>query len=409
MEIVQPERVGMSTSRLGRIRSVMQRYVDEGKYAGIITLVARAGKVVHSEQVGQQEIATGQPMQEDTIVRIYSMTKPITSLAALMLYEQGQLLLSDPLAQYIPAFAEARVLVRQAALDLELAPLRRPITLRDLITHTSGLSYGFFLDSPVEAMYKALHDVTDFVGEPRLYPHHLTMAELVEKWAKIPLIHQPGTAWRYSVGTDVLGRVIEVISGQSLGEFLRTQLFEPLGMVDSAFSVPAPKINRLAAMYTAEGAGALRVIDRAAGSRFAQAQLLESGGGGLVSTAADYWRFAQMLLNGGELDGVRLLSRKTVELMSANQLAPGLLPMRNGDDIFPGEGFGLGVGVILNQAESQIPWSAGSYYWGGAASTTFWIDPREQLIGILLAQYMPSDSYPLNDHFRVLTYSALAD
>ncbi|HMN30929.1 MAG TPA: serine hydrolase domain-containing protein, partial [Caldilineaceae bacterium] len=358
---------------------------------------------------GQQEIATGQPMQEDTIVRIYSMTKPITSLAALMLYEQGQLLLSDPLAQYIPAFAEARVLVRQAALDLELAPLRRPITLRDLITHTSGLSYGFFLDSPVEAMYKALHDVTDFVGEPRLYPHHLTMAELVEKWAKIPLIHQPGTAWRYSVGTDVLGRVIEVISGQSLGEFLRTQLFEPLGMVDSAFSVPAPKINRLAAMYTAEGAGALRVIDRAAGSRFAQAQLLESGGGGLVSTAADYWRFAQMLLNGGELDGVRLLSRKTVELMSANQLAPGLLPMRNGDDIFPGEGFGLGVGVILNQAESQIPWSAGSYYWGGAASTTFWIDPREQLIGILLAQYMPSDSYPLNDHFRVLTYSALAD
>jgi CubicO group peptidase (beta-lactamase class C family) len=387
----------------------MQRYVDEQKLAGIVTLIARGGKVIHFEAIGQQEIATNRPMQRDTIFRIYSMTKPITSLAALLLYEQGQLLLSDPLAQYIPAFAEAKVLVRQGALDLELAALHRPITLRDLITHTSGLSYGFFLDSPVEAMYKAVHDVTDFVGEPRLYPPHLTMAELVAKWAKIPLIHQPGTAWRYSVGTDVLGRVVEVISGQPLGEFLRTQLFEPLGMVDTAFSVPAEKVNRLAALYTAGASGGLCVIDSAAESRFAQSQPLEAGGAGLVSTAVDYWRFAQMLLNGGELDGVRLLSRKTVELMRANHLAPALLPMRNGDDTFPGEGFGLGVGVIVNQAESQIPWSADSYYWGGAANTTFWIDPREQIIGVLMAQYMPSETHPINNHFRILTYSALTD
>lgn len=399
----------MSTARLARVRDVMQRYVDAEKFAGSLTLIARRGAVIHLEAVGKQDLARGKPMQPDTIFRIYSMTKPVTSVAAMMLFEQGELLLSDPVANFIPSFGAVKVLVRQGYAGLELEPPVRPITIRDLLIHTSGLSYGFFHDSPVEAMYQAVHDINNFEAQPKLYPPDLSMAELVERWASIPLIHQPGTAWRYSVGVDVLGRVVEVVSGQSLGAFFRQHIFEPLSMVDTAFHVSPEKIDRLACLYTPAEGGGLRKIDGTVESVYAQSARLESGGGGLVSTAADYLRFCQLLLNGGELDGVRLLGRKTVALMTANHIPPALLPLRHGNDLFGGEGFGLGFGVIIDPPASQLPWSAGAYYWGGAANTTFWIDPQEEMIGILMTQLMPSGTYPINDHFRALAYQALVD
>jgi CubicO group peptidase (beta-lactamase class C family) len=335
------------------------------------------------------------------------MTKAITSVAIMMLYERGELLLTDPVAAFIPAFGEARVLKRQGPVELEVMPLQRPITIRDLLTHTSGLSYGFFVDSPVELMYQRVHNVNDFWGQPTLYPTDRSLAELVEEWARIPLTHQPGTAWRYSVATDVLGRVVEVISGRSLGEFFQEQIFQPLDMVDTGFYVPAEKVSRFAAMYTPAEGGGLTPIDHAHDSPYLRPRKLESGGGGLVSTAADYLRFCQTMLNGGELDGVRLLGRKTVALMTMNHIPADQLPLRNGDDIFAGEGFGLGFGVVVDPAASQLPWSAGTFYWGGAANTTYWIDPQEALIGILMTQFMKSSTYPVNDHFRVLTYQAV--
>lgn len=407
MNAINPQSVGLSPERLARIRPVMQRYVDEGKFAGILTLIARRGQIAHLETVGQRDVSASQPLTADTIFRIYSMTKPITSVAVMMLYEFGELLLTDPLAKFIPAFANAQVFLGTGALEWRLEPAK-PITIRDLLTHTAGLSYGFFADLPIEARYQAIHNVTDFNNEPSLYPTDIPLSELVEKWAQIPLTHQPGSRWRYSVATDVLGRVVEVISGQTLGEFFRSHIFEPLGMHDTGFLVPADKVNRFAAMYTHESTG-LRAIDGSSDSPYTRPRRLESGGGGLVSTANDYWRFAQMLLNGGELDGVRLLSRKTIELMSRNHIPAAQLPLRNGDDIFAGEGFGLGFGVIIDPAASQLPWSQGTYYWGGAANTTFWIDPQEELIGLLMTQFMPSETYPVNDLFRVLAYQAITD
>lgn len=409
LELKAPADAGFSAPRLARVAQVMQQYVDEEKFAGIVTLIARRGQIVHLHATGLRARAGDLPMQADTIFRIYSMTKPITSVAAIMLFEEGRCLLNDPLANFIPAFADAQVLVRQGAAGLELAPLRRPITIGDLLTHTAGLSYGFFFDSPVEMMYQAIHDVNDFRAQPSLYPTEPTMAELVEKWAALPLIQQPGTGWRYSVATDLLGRVIEVISGQSLGEFLAARIFEPLGMVDTAFSVPPAKLDRFAAMYTVDEDQRLTLIDDREQSPFARPRALESGGGGLVSTIGDYYRFCQLLLNGGELDGVRILGRKTIELMTMNHIPPAQLPLRHGDEIFAGEGFGLGFGVIVDPAASKLPWSTGAYYWGGAANTTFWIDPQEELVALLMTQFMPSGTYPINDHFRVLTYQALAD
>lgn len=411
MDIVAPEQVGLSSARLARIGSLTQRFVDEGKFAGMVTLLARHGQVAHLGSVGYRDLAGGKPMTPDTIFRIYSMTKLVTSVAAMMLFERGEFLLGDPVANFIPAFAGASVLTRSGPAGLETIPVAQPITIRDLLTHTAGLSYGFFLDSPVEAMYKAIHDVTDFQRHPALYPADLPMAELVERWAAIPLLHQPGTAWRYSVGTDVLGRIIEVVSGQSLGDFFRREIFEPLGMVDTGFFAPPDRLDRLAALYTitdpASATGDLKAIDGVDDSLYARPRRLESGGGGLVSTAGDYLRFCQMLLNGGELGGARLLGRKTVALMTANHIPASQLPLRHGDQAFAGEGFGLGFGVIVDPAASLIPWSQGAYYWGGAANTTFWVDPRESLIGILMTQFMPSDTFSLNDQFRVAAYQAL--
>ena len=396
MNIVPPESQGFSRPRLSRIHNVMQRYVDERKAAGISSLIARRGEVVHFEQVGMAVIEPAQPMAPDTIFRIYSMTKPITSTAALMLYEEGRFRLSDPVANYIPAFKNMKVLDNQPGSGVKYVDAARPITIRDLMTHTAGLSYGFDDHVYIDELYrKHLWMAQD--ANPKL-----TLEELVTELAKLPLAHQPGTLFRYSLATDVLGYLVQVISGQPFEVFLKQHIFDPLGMVDSGFYVPAEKVGRFAAVYGPDPAGGLKEIDPVSNPRYLNPPASPSGGGGMVSTAGDYLRFCQMLLNGGALDGVRLLGRKTVELMTTNHLPDGVYTF---DD--RSSGFGLGVSVVLDLGKSQMPGSVGSYGWGGAANTTFWIDPKEELIAILMLQFMPMDTYPEIADFHTLAYQAM--
>ena len=396
MNTVTPEEVGFSASRLSRIGTVMQRYVDQNKLAGLITLVARRGKVVHFERFGMMDLETAKPMQFDTIFRIYSMTKPITSLALMMLFEQGLVRLTDPVTKFIPEFGKVKVLVGEG----ELADLEREITIQDLLRHTAGLSYGGYKDThdPIDKLY----DQVD------LTPPDITNQEMVRRIAELPLANQPGQAWRYSVATDVIGHVVELISDMSLGEFFDEAIFKPLGMEDTAFTVPPEKADRLATLYGKTDKGPLELIDVATGGDYFNTRL-EYGGAGLVSTATDYLRFAQLVLNKGELDGVRLLGPRTVELMTTNHLPPALLPIAMGEEQMLGFGFGLGFSVMMDVALSGMMGSVGLHGWGGWANTHFWVDPKEQLIGILMLQYIPSGTYPVTTDFRTLVYQALVD
>lgn len=399
MKAATLKKAGFSKKRLQRLNAVMQRYIDENKFAGILTMIARRGRIVHFEPFGMQDIAANKPMALDTIFRIYSMTKPITSVAAMILHEEGHFRLDDPISAYIPAFKEVKVLVRPGFADLELASPQRPITIHDLFIHTSGLTYGFFQNSPVEAMYR----------DAKLLHHDRSTADMIEALVKIPLLHQPGTVWQYSVSTDVLGRLIEVISGLSLEQFFQQRIFQPLGMEETGFYVPEDKLERFAPVYTHQEAGELSVLDDPGVNHFTKPALRHSGGGGLVSTASDYMRFCQMLLNKGEWEGERLLSRKTVEFMTMNHVPPALMPLRSGPDPVRGSGFGLGFRVVVNVAQSGLLGSEGMYAWGGAANTSFWIDPKEELIGILMAQYMPAFQNRATDDFVNLAYQAIID
>ena len=398
MNTVKPEQVGCSSERLKRIGTVMQRYVNEDKIAGILAMVARRGQVVYSECFGMMDIEANKPMQFDTLFRIYSMTKPITSVAVMMLYEQGHFQLADPVSRFIPSFEDVKVLVNATESGLELANLEREITIRHLLTHTSGLSYGSDENDPLDKMYqKRIWRVLEQKPDT-------TLERMVQELAWLPLAHQPGSAWRYSMATDVLGYLVQAVSGMGFDDFLKQRIFEPLGMVDTDFYVPEEKIERFAANYGPGEEGGLKVIDAPATSRFARPTRHPSGGGGLVSTASDYVRFAHMLLNKGELDGVRLLGRKTIELMTMNHLPDEFHPFED-----PSRGFGLGVSVLTDVARSQTLGSVGTYGWGGAANTVFWVDPQEELIGLLLLQFMPSDTYPVESDFKVLVYQALVD
>jgi CubicO group peptidase (beta-lactamase class C family) len=383
---------------LERIGPVMQRYIDEGKVAGILPVVARRGHVVYAECFGMMDVEARKPMQFDTLFRIYSMTKPITSVAVMMLYEEGFFQLGDPISRFVPGFKDTQVLIKTAESGLELANLEREITIHHLLTHTSGLGYGIDEDDPVydliqERIWRMLDQRPD-----------TTLEQIVQELAKVPLAHQPGSAWRYSLATDVLGYLVQVISGMRFDEFLRQRILEPLGMVDTDFYVPEDKIDRFSANYGPGQEGGLEVIDAPATSRYARPTSHPSGGGGLVSTASDYLRFAHMLLNKGELDGVRLLGRKTVELMTMNHLPAGCHPF---EETY--RGFGLGVAVITDVAKSQTLGSLGTYRWGGAANTTFWVDPQEELIGLLMLQFMPSDTYLVKQDFEVLVYQSIVD
>ena len=391
----RPEEVGLCPERLKRINRVMQAYVDENRLAGLITVVARRGKVVHFECFGMMDIESNKPMQSDTIFRIYSMSKPITSVAVMMLYEEGYFQLNDPVSKFIPEFKNVKVFVKKSESGVEMAEAERKITIRELLTHTSGLAYGLSKDTPVDEMYQ----------EEKMLKWDETLEEKVRRLVKLPLANQPGSTWRYSVATDVLGYLVEVISGLSFDVFLEERIFEPLGMEDTGFYVPAEKVSRFATLYKAEETDSFGRDETLYWGDFSKLPRLLSGGGGLVSTASDYMRFCQMLLNGGELDGVRLLSRKTVELMTANHLPDELIRQGN---MTKGYGFGLGFGVLLNVARSEALGSEGEYSWGGAASTGFWIDPNEELIGILMTQFMPY-SGRFTKEFKVLTYQAIVD
>ena len=373
-----PEEVGVSAERLERIRPVMQDYVDKGNLPGFLTVVARRGKIVHFETIGMRDVENKKPIEPDTIFRIYSMSKPITSVAVMMLYEEGKFQLTTPVSKFIPEFENMKVYNED---QTEISEAKEEVTIKHLLMHTAGLTYGWG-DKPVDERYKELKIFEDGSG----------LADMVKKLGDIPLVHEPGERWTYGVSTDVLGYFVEVVSGMPFEAFLQTRLFGPLGMVDTAFSVPPEKRDRFAALYSPTKDDGLERVGKAALSND-DFTFFPSGGGGLVSTAADYMRFSQMLLNGGELDGVRILGKKTVELMR----------YPHHDDWF-----GLGFAVVTDKEPPDILESMGSFSWGGAAATTFWIDPQEKLIGLLMTQLF-NNPYPFHQQFRVLTYQSLTE
>jgi CubicO group peptidase (beta-lactamase class C family) len=402
MKTVTAEKVGLSSTRLQRISIVMQDYVDQHKLAGIITMLARRGEVVHFECFGMMDIEADKPMQPDTIFRLYSMTKPITSVAVMMLYEEGHFQLYDSVSKYIPEFKGVKVFVKATPSGVELVEPEREMTLQDLLRHTSGITYDFLDQTAVGDLYR--HSDMWQAGN---------LGEFVQKLAKLPLAAHPGTRWQYGLSFDVLGYLVEVLSGISFDKFLEERIFKPLGMVDTAFWVPPEKRDRLAAMYgPAEEGGGLKLIDAPQASAYLKPPSAPFGGGGLVGTASDYMRFAQMMLNGGALDGIRLLSRKTVELMTTNHLPQQLLPFVLTEDwkfFSEGYGYGLGFDVLMDVAQSRAAGSVGAFGWGGAASTDFWVDPKEELIGLILPQFQPILYYPFAAQFNALAYQAIVD
>ena len=399
----RPEDVGLSTPHLGRITRWMRHWVDSGRLPGLLVAVVRDDRLAWFETYGYRDVENGRAVEPDTIYRIYSMTKPITTVAALMLYEEGRFQLDDPVADFIPAFADTRVFASGDAETFTTVPLERPITVHDLMIHTSGLTYGFQHEHAVDALYRKRRiEFNANVGP---------LADLAESAAAQPLVFQPGTRWNYSVSTDVLGRLVEIWSGVPLDAFFADRIFGPLGMRDTGFQVPEGQGHRLASNYVRRTDGdGLALADPGGDSRFLEPAATLSGGGGLVSTAADYLRFMRMLRGRGVLEGARLLGRKSVELMTMNHLPGDLVDMgrpRFAEMPFAGVGFGLGVSVLLDPAKARILGSPGEYAWGGMASTTFWIDPAEDLMVLLLTQLMPSSAYPIRRELRVLTYQAL--
>lgn len=403
-----PEWLGLCSQRLRRIDLWLDGMVESGKLAGASVSIMRNGRLAYTGFAGLADIARATAMAPDTLVRIKSMTKPLTSVAVMILYEEGCFQLDDSVSRFLPCFANQHVAVGCNAGQIETVPALRDITIRDLLTHTSGLTYGFIGKSAVDALYRA-HGV-DFQLDSTVRdgPPTASLPEMVERAAAMPLLAQPGTRWNYSVAADVLGHLVTVVSGQDYPAFVAERIIGPLGMVDTSFTVPTAKLPRFAAHY-APGQETLDLIDDPATSRFATVPTLHSGGGGLVSTAPDYLRFCQMMLNGGTLAGTRVLGRKAVQLMTTNHLegdiAASGTPFQG--DAFPGIGFGLGFAVMLDPVRAQILGSPGAYGWTGSASTAFWIDPVEDMAVVFLAQLTPSWIYPIWRQLQTLTYQAL--
>ncbi|MEV6417172.1 serine hydrolase domain-containing protein [Kribbella sp. NPDC051718] len=376
--------VDVSPEGLGRVERLIGRYVDSGRYPGVVSLIARRDQVVHFQAVGRRDAERDRPMELDTIFRIYSMTKPVVSVALMMLYEEGLFQLDDPVAAYLPELTDLQV---AAGGDAVRAP-KRPMTVRDLLMHTSGLGSSY--PSPPAG----------------------TLAELPRLLAGLPLEADPGARWIYGISTDLVGLLCEVFSGLPLDQYLRERIFEPLGMVDTGFSVPAGSVDRFAAGYTRADGGYLLADDPLTSGYTRQPSFL-SGIAGLVSTAGDYFRFARMLANGGTLDGVRILGPRTVRFMTANHLPGGqdlsAMADTGGETSRKGQGFGLGFGVLLDPTVAQTIGTPGEYFWGGAASTTFFVSPADELIVIFLTQLRPSLSYPIRRELRAAVYSALTD
>jgi CubicO group peptidase (beta-lactamase class C family) len=403
-----PAEVGLDAKRLRRIDARLARYVDEGKLAGWLATVSRHGKLVHVASYGARDREAGLPVENDTVWRLYSMTKPVTSVAAMMLYEEGAFELTDPVSRYIPSFTGARVWSGGTDLAPVTVPATEPVRIWHLLTHTAGLSYGFHRAHPVDAMYRAAG--FDIGRRPAV-----GLAAACDMWAGMPLLFQPGSKWTYSVATDVLGRVVEVASGLSLDEFFATRVFGPLGMDDTTFSATPGQLPRLAALYARGPGGAAVRADAMDEAR--EAPVMLSGGGGLIGTAADYNRFLLMLLGlpgspAGSLDGARLLSPRTVAYMGTNHLPGGADLEAYGRRLyaevsFSGTGFGLGFAVNIDPAAGKVVASPGEMSWGGAASTVFWVDQAEELAVTLFTQLMPSSAHPLRSQLRQLVYQAV--
>ncbi len=406
--MTKPEALGLSSVRLSRLdRFLKTRYVDTGKLAGTLTLVARKGEVVHRSALGLMDRERGKPMTEDTIFRIYSMTKPITSVAFMMLVEEGLVALDDPVHRFIPAWRDLGVFVAGIPGAFQTRRTSAPMRMVDLLRHTSGLTYGFQQRTNVDAAYRKL-------GIGTLEASPLSLDDAVEALATVPLEFSPGEAWNYSVSTDILGYLVGKISGMPFERFVKARILDPLGMTDTDFQVPPEKADRFAACYAFDAKGKVVLQDDPAKSKYLAPPVFVSGGGGLVGTAADYLKFCQMLLDGGVADGQHFLSPKTIELMTLNHLPGGKELMDLSRSLFSeagneGLGFGLGFAVVMDRAKTLTPGSVGEYFWGGAASTAFWIDPVEELIVLFMTQFIPSSTYPVRKELRTLVYSALTE
>ncbi len=413
-----PESAGMSKQAFDRLEAHLKhRYIDAGRFPGTQVLVYRRGNVVHSTVQGFADLERKAPMKDDTIFRIYSMTKPLTSVAFMMLFEEGRVALDEPVHKYIPEWKNLGVFQAGTAPAFLTKPPSRPMLIVDLLRHTSGLTYGFQQRSNVDAAYRELK-----IGEVVTSG---TLDSMIEGLAKLPLEFSPGEAWNYSLSTDVVGYLVGKISGKPFDQFLKERILDPLGMKDTGFFVPADKVHRFAACYSADPKGGmtfhaadrkgdLTLQDDPTTSAYLKPPSFLSGGGGLVSTAADYLTFCRALLNGGELGGVRLIGPKTLALMASNHLPGGCdLPAMSrslfSEATYNGIGFGLGFSVTMNPALTLIPGSPGEYSWGGAATTSFWIDPAEELIAIFMTQVLPSSAYPLRRELRTMVYAAITD
>jgi len=418
-----PEELGLSSSRLDRVTDWLNQQVESERLAGASVMICRNGRIGYLESAGQSDLENGKPFDASTIVRIFSMTKPITSVAAMMLYEEGRYQLDDPVAKYLPEFTDTKVWKGEGSLE-NVEDQTRPMLVKHLFMHTSGLTYGFMNANVVDQEHR--NQKIEFPGTAG------TLEELVKRLAGIPLIAQPGTQWNYSVSTDVLGRLVEVWSGLSLEAFFKERILEPLGMHDTGFSVAEGNKDRFASLYSPlSGADmsnvgkksvsdsrqmkpGLKLQEPAATSRYLKPTKLFSGGGGLTGTIGDYARFCQMLLNGGELDGERLLSPITVNYMRSNQLPDNADMAAMGQPVwsetsYDGIGFGLGFAVVIDPRKASIITSVGEHHWGGAASTFFWIDPQEDLFVVFFTQLMPSSTYPIRRELRTRVYQAIVE
>jgi CubicO group peptidase (beta-lactamase class C family) len=397
---VEPAEVGLDAARLGRLDRYFGEYVEDGRLAGYLVSVARHGRVAHLGTAGLADREAGLAVDADTLWRLYSMTKPVTSVAVLMLLEEGRFELTDPVGRYLPAFAEARVYEGPGT----SRPAREPIRIWHLLTHTAGLTYSFLHDHPVDQLYRD-------AGLESGPPDGMDLAALCDLYGGLPLLFEPGSHWNYSVATDVLGRLVEVLSGQPFDEFLAERVFAPLGMVDTGFFVPPEKADRLAALYGRGEAGRATPVPV---HEVLRRPAVPSGGGGLVGSAADYHRFMELLRRRGELDGVRLLGPRTVDYLASNHL-PGGADLRafgtpvSSDEAPAGVGFGLGVSVTIDPVAAKVPSGPGEYGWTGAASTAFFVDPREDLTVQFLTQLLPYGTYPILPRLKQLVYQSIVD
>ena len=400
-----PTTLGLDPRRLARIDDHFARYVDDGRLAGWQVAVVRDGQLAHQSTYGQRNLETGADWTPDTIVRMYSMSKPITSVAAMILYEQGRFQLKDPVSKFIPSFADTPVYRGGSFQAPVTEPQTEPMRIWHLLTHTSGLTYGFHNSHATDAVYRN-------AGFEWGNPAGLDLEACCDAWAELPLVFQPGSEWNYGVSTDVLGRIVEVVSGQPLDVFFREQILDPLGMLDTDFWVPEDKRERFAELYSRDPATSQAT--KLPAPSLAERPTMLGGGGGLCGTAGDYLRFAQMLMNRGELDGARILGSRTVDYMTRNHLPDDADLEEFGrplfaETTFDGVGFGLGFSVVLDAAANRVLSSEGSYSWGGAASTIFWNDPAEDITAIFLTQLLPSSTYPIRPQLQQLVYQALVD